>query len=281
MKMCENCNKPIEVTLLENNKATTVCGRCRGLAVNEFYNIIKTELQTCNLESEDKKRLERRLLERTKEISKHYRKSLDEHEEQVKRTITTQLQVETNKLESEKRMFEQEKSCLENARNKFLAEQEELVGKNHKLAQEQFYLEQKVQFLSKELNSCIINRYVSNIQNDQIILYVNPERKTERSPLVIGRAMVRNNSYDVVIWANLDKNGHRYWAGYLNDVNGYMDGKENNRRIWFKKTEDASILSGAVSFDDVERSIKLNIQKYGATNLIYWTGQVLKTISAK
>ena len=41
------------------------------------------EIQTCALESEDKKRLEKRLLDRTREISNHYRESLITHEENI------------------------------------------------------------------------------------------------------------------------------------------------------------------------------------------------------
>ena len=273
MKLCEYCKKPIELALLEHNNETTVCGRCRKLDVNEFYDVIKKEIQTCALESEDKKRLEKRLLDRTREISNHYRESLITHEENIEEVFKT-------KHANEKLTLEQEKSSLINTRNRLLAEQEELVGKNCKLVREHSCLEQKIQFLIKELNKYVINNHISNIQNDQIILYVNPERKTERSPLVIGRVMVKSNSYDVVIWANLDKSGRRYWAGYLNDVNGYIDGKENNRRIHFRKSEDKSSLIGQISFGDVARPITLFVQEYNATNLIYWTGQILEQESA-
>ena len=43
MKLCEYCKKPIELALLEHNNETTVCGRCRKLDVNEFYDVIKKE----------------------------------------------------------------------------------------------------------------------------------------------------------------------------------------------------------------------------------------------
>lgn len=276
MKLCQKCRKPIELALLENNSETTVCGRCRGLDVNEFYDIIKKELQSCDLPAQDKKRLEQRLLERTREISDHYRESLKSHEEHIERAITTQLQVEANKLADQKKSFEEEKNSLLDVRNKLLSEQEELAGKNHELVQERSFLEQKLEFLTKELNTCVLSRHVSELEDDQILLYINTERKTERSPLVIGKAIVRNNSYDVVIWANIDKKGQRYWSGYLNDVNGYLDGKENNRRVWFKKSEDRSELWGAITFGNVDRPIKLFAQRYSGTNLIYWKGQVLE-----
>lgn len=276
MKLCENCNKPIELALLENNKETTVCGRCRGLDVNEFYDVIKKEIQLCNLEPEDKKRLEKKLLERTREISSHYRESLIIHEENVEKEITTQLQVETNKLASERRAFEQEKCSLLDMRKRLLSEQEELAGKNYELTKEQSYMQQNVQLLTKELNACVIGRNITNMQNDQMLLYVNPERRTEKSPHVIGKTIIRNNAYDVVAWRELDKNGQRYWTGYLNDVNGYLDGKDSGRRIFFRKTNDASVLTGYVSFGYVQRPIKLTVQEYDATNLIFLKGEILE-----
>ena len=117
----------------------------------------------------------------------------------------------------------------------FIREKEELLGKQRQVEQKNSELLSRLENITKELNTCVLNNDLTRLQENQIIMYINPIRHTQKSPLLVGKAFVEKNIYDLSIWANVSDKGQRYWSGYLNDPNGYIDGKSCNRRIWFNK----------------------------------------------
>lgn len=293
MKLCQKCNKPIELALLNTNSETNICGRCRGLDVNLFYDVVKKMVKTLDLEPKIKKRLENDLLERTQEISNIYREQLITHEKNVEQYVAEQMHTTPQKIASERNALQQEVRDLLDMRNIIFSEQEELFRTQQDFEQEKAELLSTLKSMKNELNRYVLQNKLSNLRENQIILYENPNRYTQKSPLLVGRAVIETNTYTLAAWSNVDDKGkrywsgylnspaiwsnvsvkgQRYWSGYLNEPNEHKDGKSSNRRIWFEKKSENFI--GQISFGFVDYDIKLKLCTHPTTQFQYLEGEI-------
>lgn len=241
MKRCISCGLPIEKARLRAMPNTNICAKCMGLNPDPIAIAIE--------ENEGHEAIREELRKRLKEV-KHEEKKLDD------------------KIANERQQM------IQSVREELRLEEEELVGKKQQFEQEKSELLSTVEALTNELNSCVLNKDLAGLQENQIVMHINPNRYTQKSPLLVGKAFVGKNIYNLAIWANTNDKGRRYWSGYLNDTNGNMDGKSSNRRIWFNKSTDSSTLSGQISFGFVSYNVEFKVYEHPTTHLKYWKGKI-------
>lgn len=245
MKICVNCGQPIGTARLKANPDAEICSKCimelRGKKYDDTFDKIH-ELDVAEAIKQD-------LIKRTAKVNR----DVD--------NLATKMEQERKKIR-------------ESVREELRLEEEELVGKKQQFEQEKSELLSTVKVLTEELNSCVLNKDLAGLQENQIVMHINPKRYTQKSPLLVGKAFVGKNIYNLAIWANTNDKGRRYWSGYLNDTNGNMDGKSSNRRIWFNKSTDSSTLSGQISFGFVSYNVEFKVYEHPTTHLKYWKGKI-------
>ena len=248
MSICIRCGLPIEKARLRAMPDTNICAKCMGLDPDPIAIAIE--------ENETAETIKEELRSRLNAVKREER-DLNIKEESINKQIAHERQ-----------------QMIKSVREELRLEEEELVGKKQQFEQEKSELLYTVDALTKELNSCVLNNALVRLQENQIIMHINPNRYTQKSPLLVGKAFVGKNIYNLAIWANINDKGRRYWSGYLNDTNGNMDGKSSNRRIWFTKDSESSALSGQISFGFVSYNVELSAYEHPITRLKYWKGKI-------
>ena len=240
-KVCKNCGMPIGFARLKANPDAEICAKCIMDARDKEYDCTFDEIEVLEVPEEIKQKLRNR----------------------------------TAKLNREKENWDKEKKQNQiKFQEEFIREKEELLGKQRQVEQKNSELLSRLENITKELNTCVLNNDLTRLQENQIIMYINPIRHTQKSPLLVGKAFVEKNIYDLSIWANVSDKGQRYWSGYLNDPNGYIDGKSCNRRIWFNKKNGKSTLRGRISFGFVDYNVEFCLYEYPLTQFKYWKGKI-------
>lgn len=295
MKKCKNCGGPIGAARLKANPDAEICAKCIMNARGKEYDETFDDIEVLEVPEE----LKQKLRNRSAKINQE-KESWEKEKEQSQIKFQEKFIHEKEELLEKQRQVEQENSellsMLKNLKkelNRCVLNKEELVEKLVQAEQEYSELLSMLKNIKKELNRYVLQNKLSNLQKNQIILYENPNRYTQKSPLLVGRAVIETNTYTLAAWSNVDDKGkrywsgylnspaiwsnvsvkgQRYWSGYLNEPNEHKDGKSSNRRIWFEKKSENFI--GQISFGFVDYDIKLKLCTHPTTQFQYLEGEI-------
>lgn len=266
-RKCIKCGKSIGLARLNAVPDTNICAKCvsGGRVDDEFIDWQDkiAEILSSENDTEKTSKLQNILSNMINDI-RESRKQLGKDAKQQKKEIEEQVR---QKLTVEKDKLLKEKQDFESYVNKQL--QELTIKEEEKQSYDK--TTDKIKTLTKQLNQYFIKTFPLRIKNNDIIMFINPNIITKKSPDIKGFTKIQNIVYEVNIWTHKNSSGLKYWTGFLNKI-GILT-PENTISFHVKQP---GLFGGNITFETIKKNIFIVFKttSFKTTGLKYLEGQI-------